>query len=246
MFEHFILMASSYKRGTRIALHFAFDEGIDENKIETPIRAIYDSIGEAAKFSTHYVCTDDASWDSVVAYDPFFSDAYLLESLEEFIYIMKQDMDITGLDIAKYILSKRPCTHLELEKLTYLCYADYLCKYDEPMCRDKVFAFRYGPVLETVYDEYFGRKDTLSFEDEKIAKSRLLIDGASERVKSIDETLKKYESASVSELIDITHCKNGPWSMKDATRFYQIIDDALILDRHHFEDEYYFKHFIRQ
>ena len=86
-------------------------------------------------------------------------------------------------------------------------------------------------MVETVYDEYLGCKDILSFEDERIAKSRLLIDGASERVKSINATLKKYESVSVSELIDITHCKNGPWSMKDASRFYQIIDDALILDR---------------
>ena len=243
MFEHFILMASSYQRGTRIALHFAFDDGINEAKIEKPIRAIFESIGKDAKFSTHYVCTDDASWDSVVAYDPFFSDAYLVDSLEEFIFIMNKDLRITGLDVAKYILSKRSCTHLELEKLTYLCYADYLCKYNKPLCNDKIFAFRYGPVLETVYDEYSRCTDTLSFEGESIAKSRLLIDGISDRIKSIDETLKKYESASVSELINITHCKNGPWFMKDATKPYQAIDDALILNRHHFEEEYYSKHF---
>ncbi len=86
-------MASSYKRGTQIALHFAFDGGIGENETEMPIKAIYESIGEAAKFSTHYVCTDDVSWYSVVIYGPFFSEAYLLESLEKFIFIMKQDND---------------------------------------------------------------------------------------------------------------------------------------------------------
>lgn len=91
MFEHFILMASSYQRGTRIALHFVFDDGIDEAKIAKPINAIFEAIGKDAKFSTHYLYTDDASWDSIVAYDPFFSDAYLVDSLEEFIFIMNEE-----------------------------------------------------------------------------------------------------------------------------------------------------------
>lgn len=45
-------------------------------------------------------------WKLVVSYDPFFEDAYLVESIQEMIYIMKKDLQITGLDIAKYILTK--------------------------------------------------------------------------------------------------------------------------------------------
>lgn len=242
MFEHFILMASSYKKGTRIALQYAFDGGVDGNEIEKTIQAIYDVIGKGAKFSTHYVCTEDASWDSVVTYDPFFSDAYLTESLDEFIFIMKKDLKITGLDIAKYILSKHPCTHLELEKLTYLCYADFLCEHGKPICSDTVYAFKLGPVLESVYEEYSGSKGKLNFEDEEIAKSRLLVDGVTERVKAIDNTLKKYSCASTSELVNMTHCENSPWFMKGATCLYQVIEDSLIQHRHHYEEEYYSEH----
>lgn len=245
MFEHFIMMASSYKKGTRIAFQLVFDTGIDKNEIEQSINAIYAAIGENAKFSTHYVCTDKASWDSVTTYDPFFSDAYLVDSLDNFIPIMKEDLRITGLDIAKYILSKHPCTHLELEKLAYLCYADFLCKYGKPICADTVYAFKYGPVLKTVYDRYSRKHDTLHFLDKDAAKSKLLLDGSAERTKSIDETIKKYSQASATDLVNITHCTNSPWTMKDATLPYQVIDDSLILERHPYEEEYYTRHFTK-
>ena len=247
MFEHFIMMASSYKKGTRIAFQLVFDTGIDKNEIEQSINAVYAAIGENAKFSTHYVCTDKASWDSVTTYDPFFSDAYLVDSLDKFIRIMKEDLRITGLDIAKYILSKHPCTHLELEKLAYLCYADFLCKYGKPICADTIYAFKLGPVLKTIYDKYkhSGKYDTLYFEDKEVAKSKLLLDKSPELTKSIDETIKKYSRSSATDLVNITHCTHSPWTMKDATLPYQVIDDPLILEGHHYEEEYYAQHFTK-
>lgn len=245
MFEHFILMSSSYKRGTRIALHHVFTGGVDKNKIDDSIKKIYESIGDYARFSSHYVCTEADTWDSVMAYDPFFSDTYLVDSLEEFIYLMKKDLHITGLDIAKYILSMHPCTHLELEKLTYLCYADYLCKYGKPICEDTIYAFRYGPVLDTVYDKYSRIKETLSFADIDTAKSRLLVDGSYDRIKSIDETVEKYGKCSSSALVRITHSENSPWRMKDATKLYREIDDELIKSRHCYEVRYFDNHYAR-
>lgn len=102
-------------------------------------------------FSTHYICTDSESWESVVSYDAFFEDAYVVESLEELVFLIRKDLKLSGLDIAKYILSKRRCTHLELEKLTYLCYADYLCEFGKKLCDDTIYAFTYGPVVESVF-----------------------------------------------------------------------------------------------
>ena len=75
---------------------------------------------------------------------------------------------------------------------------------------------------------------------ETVAKSRILLlsDGL-ERIESIDDTLKKYEKCSAGDMVEVTHAKGSPWNMKDASKYYQVIDDELILERHSVEDEYF-------
>lgn len=58
-----------------------------------------------------------------------------------------------------YILARHTCTHLELEKLGYMCYADYLCRTGKKLFKDTVYAFKYGPVVESVYEKYKGTKE---------------------------------------------------------------------------------------
>lgn len=154
-------------------------------------------------------------------------------------------MKLSGLDIAKYILSKRKCTHLELEKLTYLCYADYLCKYKKRLCEDFIYAFTFGPVVDSVYERYSRNHEILGGEiSESVAKSRILFlsDGA-EKASSIDLTLQKYMKCTAHQMVQITHSKGSPWDMKDASKAYQIIDDDLIMERHFIEEEYFEKHY---
>lgn len=245
MFEHFIIMASSYHKGTRIALQYVCSGGVDANVIQEMLESI-ERVGEGKiSYSTHYICTEAEEWDSVVSYDPFFEDAYLVESLEEMLFILKKDLQITGLDIAKYILTKRKCTHLALEKLTYLCYADYLCKYKKRLCEDTIYAFTYGPVVDSVYEKYSRHKEVLGLDiTESIAKSRILLlpDGM-EKIGSIEETLEKYEKCSASDMVAITHAKGSPWDMKDASKYYQVIDDELIMERHSVEVDFFEKQF---
>ena len=243
MFEHFIFMASSYHKGTRIALQYVYSGGVDQNEIQIAMEAI-DQVGDGKySYSTHYVCTESEDWDSIVSYDPFFQDAYLVESLEEMLFILKKDMQLSGLDVAKYILAKRRCTHLELEKLTYLCYADYLCKYKKRLCEDTIYAFMYGPVVDSVYEKYSRHKGLLGGElNETVAQSRILLlpDGR-EKIESIEDTLRKYGKCSAYDMVAITHAKGSPWDMKDASKPYQTIDDELILEKHSVEEAYYSK-----
>lgn len=245
MVEHFIIMASSYHKGTRIALHYVYNGGADKNVIQDVLDSI-EQVGDGKfSYSTHYICTECDDWNSVVSYDPFFEDVYVVESVEEMLYFLKKDLQITGLDVAKYILTKRRCTHLALEKLTYLCYADYLCKYRKRLCEDTIYAFTYGPVVDSVYEKYSHHKELLD-EDipETVAKSRILLlpDGL-EKIESIEDTLKKYEKCSASDMVEITHAKGTPWDLKDSSKYYQTIDDDLILERHSVEDEYFRKQF---
>lgn len=245
MFEHFIIMASSYHKGTRMALQYVYSGGVDQNEIKDVLASV-EEVGEGKySYSTHYICTESDSWDSVVSYDPFFEDAYLVESLEEMLYLLRKDLKISGLDVAKYILSKCKCTHLAIEKLTYLCYAEYLCKYGKRLCEDTIYAFTYGPVVDSVYEKYSRHKGQLGDGiDEAVAKSRILLlpDGM-RIIESIDDTLRKYEKCTASDMVAITHAKGSPWDMKDATKAYQTIDDDLILDNHLAEEEYFRKHF---
>lgn len=245
MFEHFIIMASSYFKGKRIAFQYAYEENMDYDETERAIKKIVDICGDRISFSTHYIRTEFESWESVVSYDPFFDDVYLAETLEEFIYLIRKDTTLSGLDIAKYILSKHKCTHLELEKLTYLCYADYLCKYGKRLCEDSIYAFTYGPVVDSIYGKYTRHKEVLSLDMmECIPYSRIMVlpDGV-EKIRSIDETLEKYSKCSSTDLVNITHADNSPWRMKDSTKMYQIIDDDLIQNHHSYEEQYFQEHF---
>lgn len=241
MFEHFIIMASSYRKGTRIAFQYVYCGGVDQNEIQEAIRTIENVGGGEMTFSTHYVCTESKEWDSVVSYDPFFADVYVAGTLEEMLFILKKDMQLSGLDIAKYILSRRKCTHLELEKLTYLCYADYLCKYRKRLCEDVIYAFAWGPVIDSVYERYSRHKEVLGGDlEEAITRSRILLlpDGV-ERISSIEESLWKYRNCTAYDMVEITHAKGSPWDTKDASKHYQIIGDDLILERHSIEEKYF-------
>lgn len=65
----------------------------------------------------------------------------------------KKDRKLKGIDVAKYILSKTPCTQLKLQKLVYLCFADYLCDTGKELFTDKIYAFKYGPVVDLTHKD---------------------------------------------------------------------------------------------
>lgn len=93
-------------------------------------------------------------WDEVIKLDKFFEKAELVDTKEKFVKILLKDRVLKGVDIAKYVLTKTPCTHLKLEKLVYMCYADYLCETGDKLFKDKIYAYRLGPVIESIYKKY--------------------------------------------------------------------------------------------
>lgn len=153
-------MSSSYSRGKRIALSNLVKEK-DYIELKEIVQDIIEKCGKDVSLSTHFVQTDSKSWESVVEKDHFFKGVEVIESKEEFIKLIQKDRILTGLDIAKYILSKVKCTHLKLEKLVYLCFVEYLCQYEKELYKDKIYAYRYGPVVDSVYERYkeYGYKE---------------------------------------------------------------------------------------
>lgn len=246
MITHYIIISSSYSKGKRIALSNLVKEK-DYLELKRIVQDIIEKCGKDVSLSTHFVQTDSESWESVIEKDHFFKGVEVIESKEKFIKLIQQDRTLRGLDVARYILSKIKCTHLKLEKLVYLCFSDYLCKYDKELYEDEIYAYRYGPVVESVYEKYKGsgyQEIEQEQENEKDidatgikempSRSRILFakDGI-EKIESIDETLKKYGDFTANELVDLTHRKQTPWDMAGrGTKQYVIIKNEIIKKYH--------------
>lgn len=250
MVVHYIIMSSSYTDGTRIAMDITDKNLLNKNSLLEVIRCIRNYCGQDVPLSTHLIQTESKVWESVVEYDPFFKDVELIGSVGEFVDKIKKSRVLSGLDVANYILSKIKCTHLSLEKLVCFSYADYLCEYSERLFEDKIYAFRHGPVIDSVYDTFkksgsqyvrpleFGKDSAVCTSvGELAAKSRILFvqDGA-KKIQSIDQTVQKYGRYTAGQMVDITHRNGAPWSHVDSSMAYQVISDDLIKAYHYIEN----------
>lgn len=226
MIKHYIIMSSSYTDGSRVALDITEDCFLNSKAIAEMIEEIRKNCGKDVPLSTHFIETESASWDSVVAYDPFFEDVECTKSTTAFSEKIKKGRVLSGLDVANYILSKIRCTHLSLEKLVYYAYADYLCEHSERLFEDHIYAFRHGPVINSVYEtfkrsgsqyvkpfEFGDDSDIRTGVKELPARSRILFaKEGTEKLSSIDRTIAKYGKYSAGALVDLTHRAGTPWS----------------------------------
>ncbi len=249
MVTHFIFLSSSYSLGTRIAIDYIVTDDSVQEKIKKDLDKILKECGKDVSVSTHMIQADDITWRSVCVADHFFKDVKVIDSIDRFIRLIKKDRKLEGIDIAKYILSKISCTQLKLQKLVYLCFADYLCDTGKELFTDKIFAFKYGPVVDTVYKRYkeYGYKpideEQTNIDSQNIsempAKSRILFaEDGTEKMISIDKTLQKYGDLSASDLVDLTHRENSPWSKsgKSIGKLYCTMKLDTIRKYHKFEE----------
>lgn len=249
MVTHFIFLSSSYSLGTRIAIDYIVTDNSVQEKLKTDFNKILKECGKDVSISTHMIQADATTWKSVCVADHFFKDVKVIDSIDKFIKLIKKDRQLEGLDVAKYILSKISCTQLKLQKLVYLCFADYLCDTGKELFTNKIYAFKYGPVVDTVYKRYkeYGYK---SIEEEQRdidsrnisempAKSRILFaENGTEKLISIEKTLKKYGSLSATDLVDLTHKDKSPWSksFKGLGKLYSSMKLDTIKKYHQYEE----------
>ena len=202
MYTHYIIMSSAYSIGKRIALDYLIKSDKDFETIKKNIAYIEKHCKNDLHLSSHYIQVNEKGWKAVTDYDGFFKNVKVIKNIKEFVNLINDDKDLTGLDVARYILTRIPCTHLKLEKLVYLSYADYLCNTKENLFNDRIYAYKLGPVIQSVYKKYKKKKCVLNTEDDEEIKdesklalairSRIMSSkNGSHKVFSIDETLKK-------------------------------------------------------
>ena len=82
MIKHYIILGSSYYLGTRIALHYAFDDDMDTVRIQGDLDYIVRICGSGLPISVHVIQTKNKSFKSVSDYDKFFEGVKVIDTKE--------------------------------------------------------------------------------------------------------------------------------------------------------------------
>ncbi|MCK1158314.1 DUF4065 domain-containing protein [Streptococcus uberis] len=245
MFQHFVLVASSYIRGERIGYHLVSKGQLDTNLIEEKMMRLSQINREDV--GVHSFVTESDKWESVTQLDSFFEDIIVCEDFEEFERVLERDLEISAIDVAKFFLAMRPISHLKLQKLVYLAYKEYLLKHQEQLFKEEIVAYQYGPVIEEVYQKFKSHgSNTITIDDttQYILKDvhlpqalgRMLLSKDAEKIVPVLlKVIKQYGSLSASKLVELTHRKGGPWETVYKPYSNCSITDDVILDKAKFE-----------
>ncbi|RDU60740.1 Panacea domain-containing protein [Helicobacter marmotae] len=98
-------------------------------------------------------------------------------------------------------------SNLKMQKLLYLAQGHYIAVFDEPLFNDKIEAWRYGPVVKSVYDKFKKYKD-LSIDFKELDKFNASL-YTQKHLDMLPYVFYKY-NISARELVALTH-DSGPW-----------------------------------
>lgn len=241
MYKHFIAISSLYSKGMRIAWHYS-SKSLEPTVIQGFLNSVKEKLGDI-QLGVHRLVTDSPDWDSVKNKDSYFADLVVIKNPDNFIEMLSYDNELNAMDIAKFILSVIPMTHLKLQKILYFCYEKYLKKTGAPLFKDEIYAWKYGPVVENVYHEFkthgsgvipYEEDDDIIIHTEEIAVTpsfmRILVSDHGEATISIIlSVLKEYGKYSAGELVDLTHKKGTPWDKVYEEGLNNRISDDVIL-----------------
>ena len=136
-------------------------------------------------------------------------------------------------DIAKYVLKKCtddgfPISNLQLQKILYFLQRDFLRVKEQPLFRDEIEAWQFGPVVPNVYYDYcsYGANSISKTEDSYIE----LTNGAK---RIADPIIEDKQSKYPWDLVEETHKPDGAWAYiyADGRGNHKVIPIDLIRQR---------------
>ncbi len=246
---HFIAVMSHYSRGTRVGWHYSSFDRLDKELVNTFFEKVKRTCGDV-QFGIHKLSTDSTSWESVVEKDQFFDDVFVTSDMDTFINFVSSDQELSAHDVAKFLLTVLPSSHLKLQKLLYYCYTECLKRTGKQLFKEPIVAYKLGPVVESVFRKFtvHGSSTIELKEDEdfvitteKIAATPSFIKVATSELgfvamDCIIDTLKKYGQLSPYELVDKTHQAGGPWDRVFEPGRNSVITDELIMKFHNYAE----------
>ena len=136
---------------------------------------------------------------------------------------------VPAMVVAEYILWQRhswgqPTTTLEVIKLVYLSHGWFLGIHGNPLIKEKVETWPYGPIIPVVYERFKSYRDNPIDIVPKANSSEL--NWLQEAV--IDATLRAYREYDSWSLSAITHQPGTPWEKTYGQASVPVISNSLI------------------
>ncbi|MBQ7503084.1 DUF4065 domain-containing protein [bacterium] len=132
-------------------------------------------------------------------------------------------------DVAKYILWRNtadgtPASNLRLQKLLYFAWVVYYKNFRKRLFEDAICAWKFGPVVPSVYYEYcqYAGLPIRVYEKPSYADDLIIL----------DKLMAKYFKQTTSDLVKETHAPGKPWDIvfNNGSGNRQIIAFSLIED----------------
>lgn len=112
-------------------------------------------------------------------------------------------------DVAKYIINycleiEKPITNLQLQKILYFVQGEYYRHTKQFLIDDDFYAWQYGPVIRSVYEDYCVYGGAKIYERNNIPLNE-------DTKKIINPVIEKYMSKSPFQLVEESHRSGGAW-----------------------------------
>lgn len=142
--------------------------------------------------------------------------------------------------IANYFIRRAaqegvPLTPMKLIKLVYIAHGWYLALAGKRLIREPIEAWKYGPVIESLYHAFkpYGNTPLPS----SAATDAVFTDNEHEDIRRLlDKVWEGYSKLSAAQLSTITHQPDTPWSqVYDPNQRNIVIPDELI--RKHYQEK---------
>ncbi|QRR02913.1 Panacea domain-containing protein [Dyadobacter sandarakinus] len=148
---------------------------------------------------------------------------------------------IAGQFVNLGVKENNPVTQMKLQKMVFFAHGLHLAVNNgDPLVREKFLAWRFGPVVPTIYQLYKKWGNAPIIERTSITVNFLPLENFSEltpsAVEAIQSTWEITRDVDAVTLSNWSHAKNSPWDIT-YKRFGEngIIDDNLI--REYFEQQ---------
>jgi len=146
-------------------------------------------------------------------------------------------MAYSSLDVASYFIVRakeagaKDLSPMKLQKLLYFAHGWYLAVNDAPLLTDRIQAWQFGPVIDTLYHETkrYGNDHI----DQPLTRAWEEID--EETNQFLDSIWDTYSPYSAVRLSNATHAEGSPWDQAvkkngGVIKKNMIIDDQIIKD----------------
>ena len=102
-----------------------------------------------------------------------------------------------------------PMTNLRINKLMYFAQGWHLQRFGTPLFPDKIIAWKYGPVVESIYRKYHSYGKNIITE---CSPSFNISSIPSDKIQLLLDVYNKYRACSTSRLVEKSHERNTPWA----------------------------------